>query len=314
MLKYLALAAVLFVGVGYLAYLRFFSEPGPISQERFDALYSTPAPAPAESSSRVFHLGHSLVGRMMPAMLAQLAASQGLESYEYESQLGWGTRLNAHWEPDVRIKGYDEENDHSRFRDAKEALASGDYDTVVLTEGVEIRDSIKYGKSSKYLAKWAEAARAGNPDVRVYFYESWHGLDDEEGWLNRLDRDLELYWENAILKRALAYEENPQAIYLIPAGQVMAAVTREIEGGAGVGPIKTRSDLFRDDIHFNDYGAYLVALTHFAVLFQTSPVGLPHALLKPNGEPAEDMGSEAAEFLQQIVWDTVRTYPRTGLK
>ena len=39
----------------------------------------------------------------------------------------------------------------------------------------------------------------------------------------------------------------------------------------------------RDMIHLNDIGAYLVALTHYAVLYHRSPVGLPHQLRLADG-------------------------------
>ena len=139
----------------------------------------------------VYHIGHSLVSRDMPAMLAQLAG----EGHTYESQLGWGSPLIAHWEPDVEVFGFEEENAHPRYRDAHEAVGSGAYGALVLTEAVEIRDMIKYNKSWDYLARWAKKAWAANPDTRIYFYETWHPMDDPEGWLFRLDRDLGLYWE-----------------------------------------------------------------------------------------------------------------------
>lgn len=282
--------------------------PEPIDQASFDALYATPAPPP-EGALRVFHLGHSLVGPDMPDMLAQLAGA----GHSYHSQLGAGTRMQAHWEPDVPIKAFEAANGHANYRDAHEAIASGSYDALVLTEGVEIKDAIKYGDSPKYLHEWARAAWAANPDMRVYFYESWHELSDPEGWLARLDRDLEMYWEGQILRPALAYEDIERPIYVIPAGQVMAAFVRKLEAQGGIGPIKSRTDLFHDEIHFNDYGAYLVALTHYAVLYGRSPVGLPHALAKPNGTPAEDPGPEAARIMQETVWEIVTAYPPSGV-
>ena len=60
------------------------------------------------------------------------------------------------------------------------------------------------------------------------------------------------------------------------AGEAMIAVAsnfdrtaRELEARDGVGPLQSRDDLFSDNIHFSDYGAYLMALTHYAVLYQT---------------------------------------------
>lgn len=283
--------------------------PDPLDKAAFDALYATPATAPT-GPLNVYHLGHSLVGTDMPAMLTQLADA----GHRYNSQLGWGTFLKAHWDPKTPINGFEESNTHPEYRDAHEAMDSGNYDVLVLTEAVEIRDSIQYFNSARYLHEWAAAAWTANPDIKVYFYETWHPLNDPEGWLTRLERDLELYWEDEILRRALNYEDTPRPIYMIPAGQVVARFVRDVEARGGVGPIiKTRQDLFSDDIHFNDFGAYLVALTHYAVLYQKSPVGLPHALMKADGTPAADPGPEAAALMQAVVWDVVTAYPPAGL-
>ncbi|WP_232825032.1 hypothetical protein [Primorskyibacter marinus] len=282
--------------------------PAPLDQGAFEALYETPL-ASAEAPLRVYHLGHSLVGRDMPVMLAQLAE----DGHSFNSQLGWGANLREHWEPDIPVKGFEQENTHAQFRDPHEALASGEYDVVVLTETVEIRDSIKYQDSQEYLRKWARAARDGNPEARVYLYETWHNLDDEEGWLARLDRDLGLYWEGEILRRTLAHDDVTRPIYVIPGGQVMAAFVRQVEAAGGIGPIQSRNDLFKDQIHFNDYGAYLMALTHYAVLYGRSPAGLAHALDKANGTPAADPGPEAARAMQETVWQVVTAYSPSGV-
>ncbi len=301
-------SALLLLLLGACGMVSRCSLPEPLDKAAFDALYAQPA-SPPDRPLRVFHLGHSLVGRDMPAMLAQLAGA----GHAYESQLGWGTFLKAHWEPDEPINGFETENDHPRYRDAHEAVNSGDYDALVLTEGVEIRDAIKYFDPARYLHEWASAARAANPEISVYLYETWHELDDPEGWLERIDRDLERYWEGEILRRALNYEEAPQPIYLIPAGQVMARFVRDVEKRGGVGPIGTRADLFSDNIHFNDFGAYLVALTHYAVLYRQDPRGLPHRLTRADGSPARDPGPDAARLMQQIVWDVVTQNRQTGV-
>ena len=257
---------------------------------------------------RVYHLGHSLVGRDMPAMLAQLAG----EGHRYESQLGWGATLKAHWGDDT-IAGFAEENAHPRFRAAREAVDSADYDAVVLTEMVEIRDAIRYHDSPAYLRRWADRILGARPDARVFLFETWHPLDDPEGWLNRLDRDLGRYWEGELLARAQADGELPQAIRVIPAGQVMARFVRAVEARGGVDGIAGAGDLFTDMIHLNDVGTYLVALTHYAVLYQRSPVGLPRQLMRADGTPAASPGPEAARLMQQVVWDVVSTYPKTGV-
>lgn len=315
----LILAAVLLLGLlglaAMLAHLRYGSalpEVEPLGPAETAALYARPL-APPEGPLRVYHLGHSLVGRDMPEMLAQLARAGGAAGHDHASQLGWGTALRAHWEPLVRIAGYRSDNDHPRHRRARPAIRSGAYDALVLTEMVEIRDAIRYFDSAGYLYRWARLARQANPAARVYLYETWHPLDDPEGWLERLDRDLGLYWEGEILHRALAREGLGGPVHVIPAGQVMARFVREIEARGGVDNIARREDLFQDMIHFNDLGAYLVALTHYAVLYHRSPVGLPHALRRADGSPATAPGPGAARLMQEIVWEVVTHHPKTGV-
>ncbi|MEW9918955.1 hypothetical protein AB2B41_05040 [Marimonas sp. MJW-29] len=278
-----------------------------------DALYANPLPKP-DGALHVFHLGHSLVGRDMPAMLAQL----GGQGHDYASQLGWGTSLKEHWEPDLPINGFDVENGHPRFRPAKEAIGSGDYDAIVLTEMVEIADAIRYHDSADYLARWAGLAWDANTQTRIYLYETWHHTDDTRGWLNRIDRDLRKFWQGRVKYPALSRSDAP--IHLIPAGQVKAAFVRAVEGRGGVEGIAGVDDLFArqpdgtpDTIHFNDLGAYLVALTHYAVLYHRSPVGLRHRLNRADGSPANAPSTEAAALMQEVVWEVIQRHPETGV-
>ncbi|MGJ8616306.1 MAG: hypothetical protein ACSHWS_05660 [Sulfitobacter sp.] len=286
---------------------------GDVGADRARALYAQPLPAPDRALS-VFHLGHSLVGRDMPSMLAQLAGGE----HRYHSQLGWGTSLKQHWDPDETINGFAEENDHAAYRDAKQAIGSGGYDAVVLTEMVEIADAVRYHDSADYLAQWAGLARDANPNTRIYLYETWHHTDDADGWLARIDADLRDYWQGRVTYPALAKTQAP--IHLIPAGQVMASFVRAVEAAGGVAGITTLHDLFStqadgtpDTIHFNDLGAYLVALTHFSVLYHRNPVGSPHELLRADGSPADAPTPEAAQLMQQIVWGVVTRHPETGV-
>ncbi len=281
--------------------------------QKAEALYAQPLPKP-EGALSVFHLGHSLVGRDMPAMLAQLAGA----GHSYDSQLGWGTSLMQHWQGGDAINGFAEENAHPRYRDAKQAIGSGTYDAVVLTEMVEITDAIRYHDAAEYLARWAGLAWDANPDARIYLYETWHHTDDKNGWLARIDADLRAYWLGRVKYPALASTDAP--IHLIPAGQVMAAFVRTVDAAGGTSDVKTQDDLFAkredgtpDTIHFNDLGAYLVALTHFAVLYHRDPAGLPYALLRADGTAADAPDADTARLMQQVVWDVVRRHPETGV-
>jgi hypothetical protein len=278
-------------------------------------LYSTPLVPPTQPLA-VYHIGHSLVGRDMPVMLEQLAGT----GHDHRSQLGWGASLKSHWDPDVPINGFEQENAHPRYQDARQALGSARFDALVLTEMVEIKDAIQHFDSPTYLREWTRFARQAKPGIRVYLYETWHRLDDPQGWLERLDADLARHWEGELLARALAHGDTGGPIHVIPAGQVMARFVRHVESVGGMPGIKSREDLFRlekdgsrDNIHLNDLGHYLVALTHYAVLYHRSPVGLPHRLLRADGSPADAPSDEVAQKMQEVVWEVVGRYPKSGV-
>ncbi len=251
----------------------------------------------------------------MPAMLAQLAG----EGHRYESQLGWGTTLKAHWGDDA-INGFETENAHPRFRPGHEAVKSGEYDAIVLTEMVEIKAALRYHDSPHYLALWAAEALDARPDVRLYLYETWHELDDAEGWLDRLDADLQRYWVDAILKPAVADLPPEARIQVIPAGQVMSAFVRAVESAGGVGNVRDRTDLFLrnpdgslDQIHLNDLGNQLVALVHYTVLYHRTPVGLPHQLVRADGNAAAAPLPDTARLMQETVLEVVRRTSLSGV-
>ncbi|HMO70075.1 MAG TPA: hypothetical protein PKC84_00240 [Paracoccaceae bacterium] len=293
--------------------------PRPLDRAAAGALYAAPLPPPAGPLA-VFHLGHSLVGPDMPAMLEALAPP----GHSHAAQIGWGTTLRAHWQhPDPPLPGFETAGLAPRFAHAGPAIDAGGHDALVLTEMVELRAALRWHDSPAYLARWAARARAARPDIRIYLYETWHPLDDPAGWLERLDADLPALWEGELLFGALARDPARRPIHLIPAGQVMAALVRRIEGGGAVPGLARREDLFartaegtQDTIHMSEAGAYLVALTHYAVLYQRDPRGLPArlALAGRGGDGTAGAPSpEAAQLMQEVVWDVVRRLPRTGV-
>jgi hypothetical protein len=283
--------------------------PATLSPADFAARYAKPL-VPPDGPLSVYHLGHSLVGRDMPAMLAQLAG------HDYASQLGWGASLKNHW--DKEVPGFAEENAHPWFRPASEAANYGGYDAVIFTEMVELKDAIRYHDSAGSLANWAAMTRTATPGVRIYLYETWHRLDDPAGWLERIDGDLAALWEGELLRPAMA-QSGTGTIYVIPGGQVLAAAVRRVEAGQVPG-LARREDVFAlaadgttDPIHLNDIGNYLIALTHYATLYHRSPVGLPHDLLRADGTPVAPIPPATAHALQKVVWDVVTRYPLTGV-
>lgn len=274
-----------------------------LTEEAFARLYAEPL-APPAGPVDVYHLGHSLVGHDMPAMFA--AAS----GHRWAAQLGWGASLKNHL--DGAVPGFDEANAHEHFLPVQEAAASGAWPVVVLTEMIELRDSLRYHDAAATLAEWARRFRAGNPDVRIYLYETWHHTDDGNGWLARIDRDLPRLWEGRLLRVAMA-GEGTGTIHVVPGGQVMAALVRAAGDGAIPGVAGER-DFISDTIHFTDLGAWAMAMTHYAVIRGRSPEGLPARLPRGDGTLAGAPSEPAARAMQEIIWRVVTGYPPSGVR
>ena len=289
-----------------------------LSDTEFAAHFDMPLSAP-DTAIRVYHLGHSLKGADIPVFIAQLAQSAGKSGHAYNSQLGWGASLKNHWDGPSALGGFDTMNSAPAWADPRDALASGNFDALVVTEMVELKDAIRWHESSQYLARWAAFARMARPDIRIYLYESWHDLTTPEGWLERLDTDPATLWEGTILAEALAQAETG-TVHVIPAGRIMAHLVRKVEGMGGVPGMTDRTDLFArnpdgslDTIHINDLGAYLVALAHVAVLYHIDPRGLPYTLTRADGTEATPPSAELARLMQDAVWHVTRALPVTGL-
>lgn len=314
-----ALAGAVLVGTGVVWWMRQAPPDMPrLSAEARAALYTTPLSPPTEGL-RVFHLGHSLVGTEIPAFIQQLAEAAGFEGAAYRSQLGWGTSLFDHWDPSRQINGFAEMNSTPAHMPAKAALESGEFDALVFTEMVDLNDAIRWHQSGRHAGLWAGLARQHRPDIRIYLYETWHGTDIADGWLERIDADLPDLWEGVILAQAMAMAD-VGTIHVIPAGQAMAALVRTVEAQGGLPGLSDRHDLFAlredgtvDTIHLNDLGHYLVALVHFATLYHADPRGLPHALDRADGTAADAPTPEVAALMQQIAWEVVRALPQTGV-
>lgn len=264
----------------------------------------------------------------MPAMAAQLAEAAGFEGHGYESQLGWGATLQSHYEDGIDIPGFEQENAHPRFRPAHEAVESGEYDAIILTEMVELRDALRWHNSGYYLQQWVRDARRSRPDVTVYLYETWHALTDPLGWETRLFADAITLWEQTVAAPTWR-DPNAGAMHLIPLGRVFAEYSQRVqeadvrtasearENDAGLASIE---DLFArnedgslDPIHLSDLGAYLSALTQYATLYQRDPAGLPHNLRRADGSQAVAPNAATAALMQEVAWKVITSLSVTGV-
>jgi len=246
----------------------------------------------------------------------------------------------------------------------------GQYDVLVLTEGVPLARSMQEEHSAYYGRRFYCAILEANPDAAVYVYEGWHHLfaSDPEcdygppeswDWRERLSEDL-VEWESLADAIAAGTGEPPwlgrrlaerfmgapnvacadtRPVLIIPAGQALARLHDRLTAEAPSGDTGlTISQFFQnayvdwpedwpasshagakeriasltlprptesvDDIHLSEMGSYFVGLVAYATLHRMTPVGLP---------TGAGLAEDQARLLQEVAWETVMEYPRSGV-
>lgn len=267
-------------------------------------------PGPLRSpidEAHVMFIGHSLVNFHMPAMLADVAHSLGVQ-HEHAAHIQDGAPLKHNWE----------RHEQARGTDARKALPTGRYDVVVLTEAVDLDDMIRWMEPAEYGGRFYRLAVEANPDVRVFLYETWHdrnlvrrgplGCSRGGDWRAYLDDDLGK-WEGIADDIARAHRGPPVAV--VPGGQAMARLVDEIRAGQVPGIDNERS-LFSDTVHLSPLGNYFIALVQFSTIYRRSPEGATAAPRDAEGR-VHEVPVSSARALQRIAWDVVRGYAWSGV-
>ena len=290
------------------------SKQSPSSSQPSAPASAAPARGPI-ASAKAFYFGHSLVDQDMPLMVGSFAKARG-KTFVPHGQLGFGTLLKAHFEWDGDLSdappGFADENRRPFFAgEGKAQLETGSYDVLVITES---NGHTRGGgeETVDYATRLVEHARKANPNIRVFLYGNWldrKEFPNEDTWRAQTERDIR--WWESVADRVNKAIDGPDVL-VIPGGPILARITREAAAGKLAG--LSVNDLFLpgDGVHVNDRGFYVIALAHYAALFRDSPVGLPFETQTEDG-PAETLGKENAARIQQIVWDMLKSYPRSGL-
>ncbi|QTD51163.1 PKD domain-containing protein [Sulfidibacter corallicola] len=259
-------------------------------------------PTPINDASPLF-IGHSLINHDMPQMFGQIAADAGVAE-KHATQVNNGAPLKYNWT-------YRHEADwtfpYPPVHFAGDILPSGEWDVLVMTEGIPLETNITWNETPVYAGLFTDLARQYNAGTRSYIYETWHSRD-EANWLDRITTDLAL-WEGIIDDVNATRGEH--AMFLIPAGQALRQLVLRVESGQVPG-LNNRAQLFVDDIHLNDMGNYFVACVMFATIYRQSPQGLRYQTTNQWGGSYDAPTAAQAAIMQEIAWDVVRNYPRSG--
>jgi len=272
-----------------------------------------------------FYIGHSLSSDI-PDMVQSLARSAG-KNFAFKEQFIPGAPLRWQWNEGRSHRG--EPQFQANF---DQALPGGGFNVLVVTDSVPRGGEALEAESAEYLARFHAYALEHNPECQVYYYETWHHITSGTPqnseydtasprrtlpWRERLDADAAM-WDGIVARANAINAGKAPAIRLIPAGRALARFEDAVRAGRVPGIPDTRA-YFDDEIHLNPYGKYLVACVHYAVLFQSSPEGLPVEVKgrwgssywdRPNWQKKQwpAPSPDAVRVIQQIAWETVQAF------
>ncbi|MBN8630762.1 MAG: hypothetical protein J0L76_07905 [Rhodobacterales bacterium] len=267
-------------------------------------------PAERPFNLRVIMSGHSLTDPIPGPLWAMVQAAGGsaAQGGVIDKETVPGSPIEIRWN-----------DDHGLVPDARKDI--GNYDVLVLTERVPVRPAMEYHNTNELAVKWFDLAWAeGNhgKGAETILYASWISVKSGPGnddaydsdeqtipFRERLDVEMAAWQEIADYVNQNRVAGSPP-LRVIPGPKVMAAAYDAIAAGTAPG-IAAIEDLFYDNIHISDLGAFLFSLAHYAVIYRRDPGGIPVLRGEKMPTPAQQA------WMKTLAWDVVRAYPDSGL-
>ncbi|MEO1019432.1 MAG: hypothetical protein AAFY56_17325 [Pseudomonadota bacterium] len=256
--------------------------------------------------ARVIQSGHSLTDTIVPVLKAMVSASGGMDAFgqNIERSTIPGSPMDWRWN-----------NRNEYMPDARERIA--EYDILVITERAPLSGTVPWHASDEWALRWFTHAwenGRGGEGAESFLYATWVNIDsgpsfenpynDPEGHIPFRERlPLEMARWEAILAHVNSNRPaDAPPMRLIPGPLVMAAAFDAIAEGTAPN-LDDISDLFIDNIHLNETGSYLIALTHFAVIYQRDPKNIPGRIgMRRHPDP------NTAAWMRDLVSEVLRNY------
>ena len=173
--------------------------------------------------------------------------------------------------------------------------------------------------------QFIDLARTKTPEVQPWLFAEWVERDrprpSDKGEVPSTQMTKvfpSLTWEESMgamllyvedVRRKIAEtDKGGKRVRVLPTNLAMGWIRNKIEHGEFPGAKRTDFYplLFRDTIHPNPNGAYLVDLTWYAAFYRESPEGKVPAV-------GTDLTPEQAAAMQRLAWDVIENYPDCGI-
>lgn len=291
-------------------------------------------------SLRVYFVGNSVTDTVNYRALGKLAAARGYK-HTWGRHMIPGAPLFWLWRASPKRNGFTERP----YGHCQEALANYVWDALTLQPFDRLLDNSDPASGDSqgdvlYVQKFIDKVLVKSPDVRIYIYARWPRMQvrgrsvqfdkdaydkpakgkvgsveqlDDWGklWLRRYTgrwdgtNETKDYFETLVRIMRRVNPQMRQPVFMIPAGHVMHELDRRMKAGEVPGH-KTVWQVYKDGIHLNEVGSYVVACTFFSTLYRESPKGLP-------GEPYKVTDARLVGIVQDTVWKVVRRNELSGV-
>jgi len=156
-----------------------------------------------------------------------------------------------------------------------------------------------------------------SPDLQVYIYARWPrkdkdgSLDYGTKWLRQYTggwdgtNETKDYFERLTIELRKACPELKMPVLMVPVGHVMYELDRRMKAGEVKG-FSAIGEVYKDGIHLNNVGSYIVGCTFLSTLYKESPERLlaaPYGINDP----------KLAKTIQDVVWKVVSTHELSGV-
>jgi hypothetical protein len=239
-----------------------------------------------------YHLGNSLtdtVGYDNNGVLAKMAISAG-HTYDFKRSTIPGAPIDWLW--DHSTEAFGESNILNGFK----KFAPINHLTIQPFDR-SVADDTKYG------GLFYNEALKSNPDIQLWVYQQWTVRNRGSAWDG--DIDTKLANAEAIATRIDA-TYGGKKILVIPGGLALRNLKNAVDSGKISGMNNFFGEVFEDDIHLSDSGAYLIASVFYSCFLRENP----NNMVVFNST----LTSEQAKLIRQIAWDTVSDYDFSGIK
>lgn len=161
------------------------------------------------NDAKVYWVGHSLISSIdnyasssegLINLVNTFATSQG-KNYDFHKHTIPGAPIGWNWGANATAWNDAEPLIHPLINTSHSDY--GTFNVMVVTEGVSVESSYEWWYSPFYARKFFNAAKAANPNTRLFIYESWHHF-------NAADNDMRGYygaqssfnWRNYMVNKA----------------------------------------------------------------------------------------------------------------